>query len=239
MEMENKKATSSNDIVDIVGLLEEGWRLYKKNWKGYSVVSILFMLIFIGASLVNDFIGFLFMGPVTAGFFLYTGETIAGKSPGPFRVFEGFRWFLPSALANLVISVFVIMGLWVLFIPGLVLGGWYLLTYLFIVDRGMNFWPAMESSRNIAFRDMLGMTLFYVAIGFINVLGVIFFGVGILVTFPVTTIATYLAYEKMVGVKTIGKEETPPAEPNVAAEPPVDTPDTPDTRPNSEAPSDI
>jgi len=209
METNERQNTVSNDIVDIVGLLESGWQIYRKSWKKFSGASFLFLLIFIGASLIHDFIGLLFMGPMTAGIFLFTGEMIAGKDPQPSRVFEGFRWFLPSAIANLVISVFVILGLWLLLIPGFVFGGWYLLTYLFIIDRGFDFWSAMESSRRVAFRDMLGMTLFYVALGAINVIGALLFGIGILITFPVTTIATYLAYEKMVGVESIGKGEEP------------------------------
>ena len=48
----------------------------------------------------------------------------------------------------------------------------------------MDFWDAMEASRKVAFKDMVGMTIFYVTLTAIYISGVLSFFVGALLTIP-------------------------------------------------------
>jgi uncharacterized membrane protein len=84
-------------------------------------------------------------------------------------------------------------------IPGLVVAAMYKFAYLFIVDKRMDFWPAMEASHAIVKRDYVGFTLFLVLMFLVNLLGVICCIVGVFVTIPVTFAAITVAYKEIVG----------------------------------------
>ncbi len=115
--------------------------------------------------------------------------------------FDGFANFLPALLASLLIAVFAIVGLIFLIIPGLVIMAMYMFTFHFMVDRGMDFWEAMEASRRLVARDYLGFVLFGIVLGMINLLGLMLLGIGVLFTFPITGYAVTAAYLDSVGTR--------------------------------------
>ena len=75
----------------------------------------------------------------------------------------------------------------------------YKFTYLFIVDKRMEFWPAMQASHNVVKNDYFGFTMFLILAFFVNFLGFLCFIVGLLVTVPVTFAAVTIAYKELVG----------------------------------------
>jgi uncharacterized membrane protein len=75
----------------------------------------------------------------------------------------------------------------------------YSFTYLFIVDKRMDFWPAMQASHAIVKQDYVGFTLFFVVGGLINILGMLACLIGVLVTMPILFAAQVAAYKDIVG----------------------------------------
>ncbi len=61
-------------------------------------------------------------------------------------LFKGFNYFVPALVAALIISLFVFGGSLLCIVPGLVLSAMYNFTYLFLVDKRLDFWPAMQAS---------------------------------------------------------------------------------------------
>jgi uncharacterized membrane protein len=114
-------------------------------------------------------------------------------------LFKGFDYFVPALVASLIIAVFVLCGTILCIIPGLVVAAMYKFTYLFIVDKRMDFWPAMQASHEIVKRDYVGFTLFLILMALVNLLGVLCCIVGIFVTIPVTFAAITIAYKEIVG----------------------------------------
>ena len=84
-------------------------------------------------------------------------------------------------------------------IPGLVIAAMYKFTYLFIVDKRLEFWPAMQASHNVVRHDYFGFTMFLILAFLVNVLGFLCLVVGLLVTVPVTFAAVTIAYKELVG----------------------------------------
>ena len=191
--------------VDIVGWFFESWQIFKSGWQVYMLTALVFMAVNILAQVV-PFGGLVISGPMVCGIFLVISDHFEGRGYKLGRLFEGFTYFVPAFSSSLLIFLFTMMGLVLLIIPGLIIGSWYLFTYLFIIDRGMDFWPAMEASRKLAFNDITGFALFFLVIGIVNFLGFLFFFVGTLVTIPLTFIATYVAYRKLVGLQTLGPD---------------------------------
>ena len=75
-------------------------------------------------------------------------------------LFLGFNFFVPALIAALVIAVFCFAGVLLCIIPALVIAAMYQFTYLFIVDRRMDFWPAMQASHAVVKNDYFGFVLF-------------------------------------------------------------------------------
>lgn len=187
---------------DIAGWLGEGWRTFK----GEPLVFILSTAIMGGIIIIVSpipFAGVLLTAPMIIGFYMVAGDISRGLPFNAGRLFAGFRHFVPAVLASLVISVFTMLGLVLLIIPGLVVYSWYMFTYLFILDRGMGFWEAMEASRKLASGDMTGFFLFYLALIAINVAGFLCLLVGLFVSLPVSFLAIFAAYRKLAGFDRI------------------------------------
>jgi len=98
-----------------------------------------------------------------------------------------------------VISVFTFLASLLCLIPGLVVWAMYQFTYLFIVDKQMDFWPAMQASHELVKRDYFGFTIFLLALLLINLGGVLLCVVGLLVTLPLMQAAITVAYRDLVG----------------------------------------
>jgi uncharacterized membrane protein len=75
----------------------------------------------------------------------------------------------------------------------------YKFTYLFIVDKRMDFWQAMQASHAVVRRDYVGFVLFLILAFLVNVLGFCCLIVGLLVTVPMTFAAITVAYKEIVG----------------------------------------
>lgn len=114
-------------------------------------------------------------------------------------LFCGLNYFLPSLAATLVVGIFIAIGMLACVIPGLVVGAMYLFTYLFIADRKMEFWPAMQASRAIVKQNYLGFTFFFVTLILLTVVGAALCGVGLLVTLPLCFASVNAAYRDLVG----------------------------------------
>ena len=102
-------------------------------------------------------------------------------------------------MASILIGFFTFLGVLAFIIPGLVIAAMYKFTYLFIVDKRMEFWPAMQASHNLVRNDYFGFTMFLILAFLVNVLGFLCFIVGLFVTVPVTFAAITIAYNELVG----------------------------------------
>ena len=75
----------------------------------------------------------------------------------------------------------------------------YKFTYLFILDKKMDFWPAMQASHDVVKNDYFGFTIFLLAMAGVNILGALCCIVGLFVTVPMSIAAITVAYQETVG----------------------------------------
>jgi len=141
----------------------------------------------------------LIQGALMAGFHFYFLKRLLGRAPEFADLFKGFNFFIPTLVASLVIGVFVFAGTLLCIIPGLVVAAMYKFTYLFIIDKRMDFWPAMQASHAVTRNDYFGFTMFLLLNALINLLGALCCIVGLLVTIPITFAAITIAYQELVG----------------------------------------
>ncbi len=85
---------------------------------------------------------------------------------------------LPLLLYSVVSSIFISVGFILLIIPGLYLLVGYLFTTWLIVDRGLDFWPAMELSRKTVHKHLFEVFGFFLLLCLLNFGGLLLLGSG-------------------------------------------------------------
>ena len=168
----------------------QGWDLVKADMATYVLMALMFFLL---TSIP------LIQGALIAGFHIFTMKKLVGRPAEFADLFKGFNFFVHTLIASILIGVFVFLGTLALIIPGLVIAAMYKFTYLFIIDKRMEFWPAMKASHAVVRNDYLGFTWFLILAFLLNVLGFLCLLVGLLVTLPVTVAAITVAYREIVG----------------------------------------
>jgi hypothetical protein len=115
-------------------------------------------------------------------------------------VFEGFNLaFLHLTLAGLVKWLLTSLGFLLCILPGIYLGVGYVFALPLVIDKKMEFWPAMEVSRRVVHRHWWSIFALVIVSGLIAGAGFLVCGVGALVTVPVATASLMCAYEDLFG----------------------------------------
>jgi hypothetical protein len=189
--------------VEIGNCLNRGWGLVKTNFGLLVGASFLLFLISLGLGFIpilGAIANLVIYGPLLGGLYFLYLKRIRGRDASVGDLFAGFSMaFLPLMLAYIVMTVLTGIGILLCLIPGIYLIVAWLFTLPLIIDRRIDFWPAMELSRKVVTKNWwnifgLGIVLFLVAVA-----GVLACGIGLLVTIPIATAALMYAYEDIFG----------------------------------------
>jgi uncharacterized membrane protein len=175
--------------------IRTGWEMVNADLGNCILLALVF-------TLINGMVPIIIQGPLLAGFHIYCTKKMFNKPAEFADLFKGFNYLVPALVAGLLISVFTALGILLCIIPGLVVAAMYKFTYLFIFDKRMDFWPAMQASHAVVKNDYVGFTLFLVLLGLINLLGLLCCVVGLFVTIPLSIAAITAAYRDIVGFET-------------------------------------
>ncbi|MBF0585721.1 hypothetical protein INT08_00355 [Prosthecochloris sp. N3] len=182
--------------------LRQGWELFRAHAAESVVYTLLVFLVTAVVSMFDVF-GSLLLSVVTAP--LYAGFVVValkGSSDERFvfsDLFQGFNYFLPLVVSALMMWLFVALGFVLLVLPGVYLVVSYLFVVPLIVDYHMEFWQAMETSRKIITANWFSMFVLLLLLSVINIFGALVFGIGLLVTVPLTAFSLVMAYRDIVG----------------------------------------
>ena len=168
----------------------EGWRIVKSDMFNFALMALVMGLL--GATFVTQ-------GPMMVGFHIVCMKKMEGRPTDFGDLFKGFNFFLPALVASILISLFSMAGLALCIVGALVVGAMFKFTYLFIFDKRMDFWPAMQASHAVVKNDYFGFTMFLLLIGLVNLLGALCCIVGVFVTAPLGLAAITVAYKEIVG----------------------------------------
>jgi hypothetical protein len=194
--------------LDIISCYERSWELLKSNfWPlvGTSLIISLLLGVVVGIQTAAPYLQIispLFAGPLVGGWYYYVLRTIRGEKASIGDLFSGFT----KAYGNLVavgflVSTFIVVGLFILVLPGIYLAIAYSFAYILATDKRLSFWDSMETSRRTITRQwwrVLGLIL--LGIPFV-LLGLAALGVGILVAIPLIIGAQAYAYEDLCNPK--------------------------------------
>jgi uncharacterized membrane protein len=182
----------------------KGWPAQTSQWIGQGWDAVkddlgIFVVMTIVMMVVNGFVPFLLQGATTAGFQGAFKRKLRGQKADLGDMFQGFQFFVPTLVAHLLISLYAFLAFLCFIIPGLVVAAMYSFTFLFIIDKRMDYGAAMRASREVVKQDYVGYTLFLVALMALNIVGALCLIVGLLVTIPISMAAIAVAYQDVVG----------------------------------------
>ncbi len=190
--------------LDIGACLSRGWGLMRRHfWLTAGTVSLAFVM-----QIVVELVPLLgWMAVTVLAMVLWGGVDwlllkLARGQPACFGdMFSGFSTaFMPLMLLSVITMTLTPMGLLLCVLPGIYLMAiWTLFPALLIMDRKMDFWPAMELSRQVVHKCFWPVIGLAVVCLLLFLAGLLCVGIGVFVTLPWTSAAVIYAYEDLFG----------------------------------------
>ncbi|NOZ62025.1 MAG: hypothetical protein GXO74_10125 [Calditrichaeota bacterium] len=192
--------TTPEVTVNIAKWVNEGWDLVFANFWEFIIITIIYVVVVLAAS-STLLLKFLFAGPLTVGIYYVIFQKMRGKPMQIGDISRGFNFFVAAVLADLLISVFVSVGFIFLIIPGIVLSALYMFAFPLILEKNLDFWQAMETSRKTVQANIFEFSVFMFLLYILLFVGLLLLGVGFLIALPITFAATAAAYRDVFGLE--------------------------------------
>jgi hypothetical protein len=142
----------------------------------------------------------------TAGLFRYYLKLIRGEDAEFGDAFAGFQGALvPLISLGFVQNLLVIAGIFLCVVPGIYLGIAWAFSMVLVIDKRMDFWPAMELSRKVVSKHWFIIFGLVLLNGLISVSGFVACCIGVFVTAPIALGSLLYAYEDLFGHRTAPK----------------------------------
>jgi len=182
--------------LEIGSCVSRGWELVKANF----LLTVGATFIVILAVAAASFVPF---APLVLGLVLLSGldwlflKLVRGQRTELADAFAGFSAvFVPLMLFSIVGQTLTSIGFLLCILPGVYLTViWMMFPGLLIMDKGLEFWPAMELSRKVVNRHWWAVFGLALVCLLLVLVGVLACGIGLLVTHPIAIAAVVYAYE--------------------------------------------
>jgi uncharacterized membrane protein len=149
---------------------------------------------------VGWMIGMVLNSPLLGGLYYVYLRRLRGLPSRAEDVFAGFRLaFLPLVLAGLLSGALTSLGFLLLIVPGIYLAIAFMFVVPLVIDKRLEPWVALEVSRRVVHGQWWTMLALGLIASLIAAVGVLAFGVGVLIAVPVATATLAYAYEDLFG----------------------------------------
>ncbi|MEZ5151721.1 MAG: hypothetical protein R2803_11480 [Rhodococcus zopfii] len=191
-----------------------GWSKFSQNagvWIGFMVVAFVIQgvinLIFGGFDTSGEFTLWRAIGAVVGAIVGYLIQAayvrgalheIDGNKPA-FGSFFQFTNVAAVIIASVIVALATIIGFVLLIIPGLIVLFLTWWTLPFVIDRNQDAIAAIKSSVQAVSSNVGTLLLLALAVVGLNIVGALLCGLGLLVSVPVTIIASTYAYRVTTG----------------------------------------
>lgn len=181
--------------LSIENVLQVGFNLFRKSPGIFIIYSILGIVAF-----SNPISGLLLGGPVITGYYIVSQLISHDRHVELPDFFKSFDKFTPLLILNLLIALLVFIGLLLLIIPGIYFAVSYLFAHFFVWYYDVDPSEAIRLSRKTVSGNFRQILLLCLVLGGINLIGILAFGVGILLTLPFTYCVIYAAFDDIIGI---------------------------------------
>jgi serine/threonine protein kinase len=224
--------------LDMKSCVRRGWALVKSEfWPLVGITALFIALLSVassGSAVVwssrtslpqgSSVLFLVLQGPLMGGLYLYFLRKIRREAANIELAFSGFSSrFLHLFLGSFVVSALTALGFVCLILPGIYLLVAWIFTLPLILDKGLDFWPAMELSRKLVTKHWWRFLGLLLVLGLLCFAGIIACVVGFFVVAPVALASLMYAYEDIFGgsapapipasVAAVGPAQAPAASP--------------------------
>jgi hypothetical protein len=202
----------TQDSLPLGGYLKTGWGLfmqYPGGFVGFCLLNLVIQLVCRSIPVLGPVVSLAVTTPLLVGNFMVSAKLLQGQPPEFRDFFKGFQYYVPLLLLSLIAGLFIGIGTILLIIPGIYLAVAYMFASYLVVDRRMDFWPAMELSRLTVNPRWFGYFALLLLVALLNLAGAIALGVGLLVTIPLSFCALTAAYADLFGFQSDYTQEIP------------------------------
>lgn len=182
-------------VVQIGDCIGRGWSLVKADfWLFVSATTL--TVIISSASIIGLVLG----GPTMGGLYVLMLKRLRGQPATFGDLFIGYSVaFLPLMLAHIVSQLLTTVGLLCCLLPGIYLAVGWVFTLPLIIDKRLDFWPAMELSRKVVSKHWWTIFGLLLLSGLVAACGVLLCCIGILAALPIGFASLACAYENIFG----------------------------------------
>lgn len=191
--------------------IKYGWNKSKEHLELALFTTLLILAIGGLISMIDDrsqsdfslfgFIAVIFMIIIRIGYTKIFLRIYDGESPQFTDIFQEYKTFWRYLGVSILSSLAILGGLILLIIPGIIWAVRFSFSPIIVVDTKIGPIAAMKESYAITKDNFWKILWFWIIIGLINFLGLIFFGIGLLITIPVTTLASIYVYRELSRIK--------------------------------------
>jgi len=127
--------------------------------------------------------------------YLYTGifqvmlRVVDGERPPFGDIFGGGSKFLPYLAVSVLLGIMTFVGAIFLIIPGLIVATIFLFAPAVLLDENTGILESFSRAAELSRGARLMLFVFMIVIGLIGLAGALFFGIGMIVTIPLTLVA--------------------------------------------------
>ena|SRR5579872_5676806 len=190
---------SRGTVIDIGSAISRGWALVRDNMGVLIGASVLGWLITLGLAFV-PVLGWVVGIVILGGLDYMVIRRIRGEVVQVGDVFAGFNLaFLQLTLAGLVKWLLTTLGFIVCILPGIYLGVGYVFAIPLVIDKKMEFWPAMEVSRQVVHHHWWSTFALVIVLALLACVGFLACIIGAVVTIPVASASLMYVYEDLFG----------------------------------------
>ena len=200
--------------IEIGRAVSRGWELLMANLPMLVGATVLAWAIGIGLGFMPliRYFAPLVMGPIHASLVYMFLRRIRGQQIQMGDLFLGFNVALvPLVIATVLVGALVTVGFVLCILPGIYLAVAYMFVMPLIIDKKLDFWPAMEVSRQVVHKQWWSMFLFALVMVLIACGGALLCGVGLVIAGPLIIAAMTYVYEDIFGDRNAPAAIVPPA----------------------------
>ena len=145
--------------VNIEQYFSRGWEIFKQYPGGFIgfllltfVISIFFSFLAISVKNTHGIVSIanFVLNPIFSAGYYIVALQIAKNRPIDFSdFFRGFNQFLQIFLVYLIGNILIAIGFLFFIIPGIYLAVAYVFSSLFVIEKKLSFWSALEASRKL------------------------------------------------------------------------------------------
>ncbi|MEX2007328.1 MAG: hypothetical protein WD992_01005, partial [Candidatus Levyibacteriota bacterium] len=189
-------------MIHIREAIKFGWKGFKKNWKPFTVLALLVVVVTVLSTdeaplSIKSFLGQVGMAIVALGGTVLSLKVVDGRKVGFSDIgdsYKDFKLLTIFVLVSITYGILFQLGLVLLIIPGLFIGARLFAAPYLVIDKNASYIDSFKRSWKLTQGKTIKLMIFQIVMFGLIILGLLVLVVGVLAAFGVISIASAYVY---------------------------------------------